>query len=261
MVELEPYESVCTLNSLDAGFVTCEDNKQYTDSDSDLVELKQFIKSGCPARITNPNLSKIKSLIPYMTLLKGCIMYHNRVVIPCTLQQTVLEQLHDGHSEISAKQSLARELNWYHGLDKDIENVVKSCCICQSVRAKPPQNRNIEWPVPQRVWSRIHIDHFFYQNKVCLIVVDALSRYIECEVVSSTSVAETIDTLRLILSRNGLCDILVSDNASCFTAAEFKQFLTSNGIQHITPPPYSPSSNGQAERSVRVMKDLLKKYD
>lgn len=27
----------------------------------------------------------------------------------------------------------------------------------------------------------------------------------------------------------------------------------------MTPPPYSPSSNGQAERSVRVLKDLLKK--
>ncbi|XP_068205214.1 uncharacterized protein [Palaemon carinicauda] len=56
------------------------------------------------------------------------------------------------------------------------------------------------------------------------------------------------------------CDTLVSDNASCFTNSKFKQFLENNGIIHITPPPYSPSSNGQAERGVRVVNELLKKY-
>ena len=65
--------------------------------------------------------------------------------------------------------------------------------------------------------------------------------------------------MHLIFSRHGLCDTLVSDNASCFTASDFKLFLGNNGIQHVTPPPYSPSSNGQAERGVRVLKDLLKK--
>ena len=70
---------------------------------------------------------------------------------------------------------------------------------------------------------------------------------------------ETIDALRLIFSRHGLCDTLISDNASSFTADSFQDFLKSNGIFHITSPAYQPSSNGQAERSVRLIKDLLKK--
>ena len=100
---------------------------------------------------------------------------------------------------------------------------------------------------------------FFLENITCLVVVDALSKYIECEIVRSTSVDETIDALRLIFSRNGLSDILVSDNATSFTGEKFQQFLTNNGIQHVTSPPYCPSSNGQAERAVRTIKDLLKK--
>ncbi|XP_068205135.1 uncharacterized protein [Palaemon carinicauda] len=48
------------------------------------------------------------------------------------------------------------------------------------------------------------------------------------------------------------CDTLVSDNASCFTNSRFKQFLENIGIIHITPPPYSPSSNGQDERCVSL---------
>ena len=35
--------------------------------------------------------------------------------------------------------------------------------------------------------------------------------------------------------------------------------MLDNGIAHVKPSPYSPASNGQAERRVRVMKELLKK--
>ena len=98
----------------------------------------------------------------------------------------------------------------------------------------------------------------FVDQKTCLLAIDALSKYIE--VVPSTSVKDTVEALQMIFSRNGLCDVLVSDNASCFTADEFSYFLNNNGIKHITSPPYVPSSNGQAERGVRVLKELLKKY-
>ena len=81
----------------------------------------------------------------------------------------------------------------------------------------------------------------------------------EVEIVKDTSVSETVDTLRVIFSRHGLCDTIVSDNATCFTAREFKDFLYKHGIHHITSPPYVPSSNGQGERCVRVFKELLKK--
>ena len=53
--------------------------------------------------------------------------------------------------------------------------------------------------------------------------------------------------------------MICSDNATCFTAFLFSKFLKDNGIKHITSAPYCPSSNGQAERGVRVVKELLKK--
>ena len=257
--ESEPYELIFTVDSLNNMPVTCTDIQQYTDNDRDLSEVKHYIKYGFPARIDNSNISMFKGLNDKLSIVKGCILYNNRVFIPEILRARVLESFHESHPGICAMKSLARSLIWYPGIDNDITNVVKGCSQCQAVAAKPPQNRSVEWPRPSRVWSRIHVDHFFFEDKVCFIVVDALSKYIECEIVKNTSVCETIDALRLIFSRHGLCDTLVSDNASCFTASEFREFLNKNGIQHITPPPYSPSSNGQAERGVRVLKDLLKK--
>ena len=196
-----PYEMIFSIETINSSIVTCETIRREINKDPDLVQLKQFIITGCPERIVNSVLSKFKSLIPQMILLKGCIMFQNIIFDPAILG-TILHSIshfHDSDLGITAMKALVRSPIWYPGLDKDIESLVKSCKICQSVRSKPAQNTNISWPVPSRAWSRIHVNHFFIENNVCLIVVDAVSKYIECEIVASTSVRETIVALYVIL--------------------------------------------------------------
>lgn len=255
---VEPYELICAVQSIDENFISCAEIQKHTDLDKNLVQLKHCIKYGTPIPKRNQNLLQYKNCVSNMSILNGCILFNNRVLIPEPLRKTVLQQFHDGHPGICAMKSIVRSLIWYKNIDKDVESIVKNCPQCQMHHSKPPQNRTIEWPIPSKPWSRVHVDHFFYDKHIIFIAVDALTRYIECEIVNSTSVSDTIDALRLIFSRNGLCDTLVSDNATCFTAFEFAQFLANHGIKHITPPPGSPASNGQAERGVRVVKDLLK---
>ena len=79
------------------------------------------------------------------------------------------------------------------------------------------------------------------------------------ESVRTVSAKDTIQALRMIFCRNGLPDLLVSDNATSFSAFEFTKFLEDNCVKHVTSPPYMPASNGQAERGVKVIKDLLNK--
>nr|XP_037284925.1 uncharacterized protein K02A2.6-like [Rhipicephalus microplus] len=69
----------------------------------------------------------------------------------------------------------------------------------------------------------------------------------------------SIDALRMLFSRFGLPDTVVSDNGTPFIGWEFKEFLQQNGVVHVWAPPYHPQSNGLAERAVRTIKDGLKK--
>ena len=92
------------------------------------------------------NLTQFKFVASDLYIMKGCIMYGNRVFIPVNLQQKTLTLFHDGYPGICAMKSLARALIWYPGMDKDITDIVKSCKQCTDVRARPPQNITIEWP-------------------------------------------------------------------------------------------------------------------
>ena len=99
------------------------------------------------------------------------------------------------------------------------------------------------------------VDDFYF-----LVIVDSHSKFMDVHVTKSTSSAVTISMLRNTFSNFGLPDIVVSDNASYFVSEEMEVFLRKNGIKHMTPAPYYPSSNGLAERAVKTFKEGLSKF-
>lgn len=46
---------------------------------------------------------------------------------------------------------------------------------------------------------------------------------------------------------------LMSDNGSCYRATDFKRVLKSQGVRHIYTRPYTPKTNGKAERFIGTM--------
>ena len=134
--------------------------------------------------------------------------------------------------------------------------------MCQSNKGNPPKAPLHPWEWPSRPWSRLHIDHAGpFHGKLFLIVVDAYSKWIDVQIVPSTSAEATIAALRPIFSTFGLPQQLVSDNGTGFTSAQFQEFLSQNGVKQILTSPYHPSSNGLAERAVQTFKNSVSKLE
>ena len=60
---------------------------------------------------------------------------------------------------MSRMKSLARMYVWWPGLDKDIEELVKTCYECQACQPAPPAAPLYAWKWPSRPWSHIHLDY------------------------------------------------------------------------------------------------------
>ena len=155
--------------------------------------------------------------------------------------------------------AIARSYFWWGGLDKDIEELGKSCQSCQANQSNPTVAPLHPWVWPDAPWKRIHVDFAGpFQGHTFFIAVDAYSKWPEVVVLTSTTSVKTIEVLRSMFAHHGLPEQLVSDNGPQFTSTEFAQFMEGNRIKHILSAPYHASSNGLAERFVQTLKRTLK---
>ena len=202
---------------------------------------------------------------PYQTrqdeigIESGCLLWGIRVIIPESLQSQVLKSLHENHPGISRMKSIAPSYFWWSDLDKDIEDLAKSCSACQANKSAPAVALLHPWIWPDAPWKRIHVDFAGqFHGKMFFIIVDAHSKWPEVVMMSSTTSQSTMEALCSTFSQFGLPEQLVSDNGPQFTSEEFAQFMRGNGIKHILCAPYHPSSNGLAERFVQTFKRAMR---
>ena len=254
-----PADIILLMDTLQASPVTAQHIRKWTDRDPLLSRVRTLVLHGWKN-------GEVEEMKPFnkrcreLSVEDGCLLWGTRVVVPERGRSRVLEQLHEGHPGVSRMKGIARSITWWPGIDKDIERQVQNCTQCQQNQKSPAPSPLHSWEWPDRPWSRLHVDHAGpFLGKYFLLVVDAHSKWLEVMLVPSTSTANTVQKLRIIFATHGLPEVLVSDNATCFTSTEFQEFLTRNGIRHITSAPYHPATNGLAERAVQTFKNALKK--
>ena len=74
----------------------------------------------------------------------------------------------------------------------------------------------------------------------------------------TTSVVVTEHCI-FIFARSGIPEIVLSDNGLQFSSREFLNFSQDYTFTHLTSSPYHPQGNGEAERAVQTVKNLLRK--
>lgn len=155
----------------------------------------------------------------------GCIMRGVHTVIPPTLCNYVLLNVHQGHMGIVKMKELARNSVWWPGIDWDIENLARSYQSCNEVQNAPPAEIH-SWMHTDKPWQWIHIDFAGpVQNMNFLIVVDTYSKWSEVIPMTSTTSTSTIEASRDMFARWRLPSHLVSDNGLQFTSSEFALFF------------------------------------
>lgn len=254
--------AISTANSLPVKF---EDVRNAQNSCPVFKMLAQYISNGWPdhkKHITNPEVAKYFELRNSLIVVQDCVFFGDRVVAPFQYREKILETLHEGHPGMVRTKLLARSKVFWPQIDKDIERTVKTCQNCAKAGNSPIKCTLQPWPSPKGPWSRIHIDYagpidgFWY-----LVMVDAYSKWPEIFKTVSTTTSKTTELIDEAFTRNGNCDVIVSDNGPQFTSQAFQEFCKKKGIDHVRTAPYHPQSNGQAEKFVDLLKTGLEKAE
>ena len=219
------------------------------------------VQSGWPQKLcpADADLSSYFARRDELSVMCGVVMWGTRVVVPQCLRGKLLQELHEGHLGTSKMKSVARSFMRWPGLDKDIENISKSCESCMEVSNDPSATTSHSWLPTSRPYQRVHVDYAGPIGGCMLfVVVDSFSKWPEVVVTKSMTTENTIDMLRSLFARWGVPAELVSDNGPQFTSVEFQAFMAHLGIKHKRGAPYHPSTNGLAERFVQTVKGAFK---
>ena len=193
-----------------------------------------------------------------LTVQQGLLIKGNRLVVPLTMRIDVLEKLHNAHQGITKCSGRAKASVWWPGLSHQLEEVVKQCPTCIKERVNPAEPV-IPSELRDRPWQKVAADLFELEGHPYLLVIDYFSRYIEVAKLSSTTSPDVSVHLQSMFERHGIPEQLISDNGPQFSSTSFAKFAEDYGFTHILTSPRYPQANGEVERAVQTVKNLLKK--
>lgn len=229
--------------------------------DEEILALQRVITDGWPENISQCNkyTKDYWNFREELSFDKGVVTKGRRLVVPYSMRNNMLNQLHYGHSGIEKCKARAREVVFWPGINQEIEKKVGQCKVCNKYQRRPMKQPLKPHPIPLRPWQKVGLDLFELDKKFYLVLIDYFSKFFEvCELQKTTSTG-IINKLRPIFARHGIPEELMSDNAPNLVSEEFDRFCKEYGFRHTTSSPHYPQSNGMAERTVQTVKKILKK--
>ncbi|XP_023232290.1 uncharacterized protein K02A2.6-like [Centruroides sculpturatus] len=154
---------------------------ENTRQDQNLQTVKKYISEGWPVH----KKSIPSSIKPYydfkedLYLWKDIICKGPAIVIPEKQRTKVLQQIHAAHLGINASLSRARNKVYWPGMNRDIEEAVKSCRQCQRFRPAQTKEPLIPHRIPTYPWQEATADIFYLASSPYLLIVDRYSAYPE----------------------------------------------------------------------------------
>jgi transposase InsO family protein len=203
---------------------------------------------------------------------EGRLYYRERngVLAPCVMEEDVDEVLasaHDLHGHFSIGITMAHLMGryWWPSRSADVASHCRTCDICQ--RTAPLRLSNGLRPILHLMaMDLLGMDYLgpvrptsVNGNRFVLIFVDYFSRFIVAKAYPDATSKNVLDLFsQYFVPFFGYPRAVYSDRGTHFVGGVFSQHLESRKIPHYEAPPYSPSSVGLAERSVRNVTHALR---
>lgn len=154
----------------------------------------------------------------------------------------------------------AKSSVFWPNINNEIENVVVSCRICQFNAANNQKEPLIPHELPDKPFQKIACDILEHKGVSYLVAIDFFSKWIELVRLKNKQGSTLNLELLKIFASHGYPRVIIGDNMplGSFECIEHARKIDA---KIITSSPHYAQSNGLAERSVQICKNILKKSE
>ncbi|GJX53023.1 putative reverse transcriptase domain-containing protein [Tanacetum coccineum] len=161
-----------------------------------------------------------------------------------------------------------KKLYWWPNMKAIIAEYVGKCLTCSRVKAEcqKPSGLLVQPEIPMWKWERITMDFITKLPKTSnghdtiWVIVDRLTKSAHFIPTRETDSMETLTRLYIkeIVSWHGVPISIISDRDNHFTSRFWQSLQSALGTQLDMSTAYHPETDGQSERTIQTLKDMLR---
>ena len=206
------------------------------------------------------NLNKNQELAVAYTEDGFVLLRGTKLCIPECLQKQTVMLSHEGHQGQSKCKGLLREYCWFPHMDRMVEEICRSCIVCQAASTRIIPDPIKPTLLPRDVFSEVSCDFCgpFPDGYMLLVVICDYSRFPVVERIKSTAADTVIPRLEAIFSIFGYPEVVKTDNGPPFQSRAFREFADNSGFKHKRITPLHPQANGIVERFMAPLQKAIK---
>ena len=164
------------------------------------------------------------------------------LVVPEQMCKEMMTTIHAAHIGIEGCIRRARETMYWPRMATEFKDYISKCDICLRHRSSSRREPFMQHEFANRPWSKVRADLCELNGRTLLVVCDYYSKVEKNTTVTTNSVSKV---LKVMFSRYGVPNHLVTDNGLQFSLSESFNLSKEWGFDHVTSSPYHPQSNGK----------------
>lgn len=188
-------------------------------------------------------------------------------MIPRSLTWTLIGHVHNEIKHLGYEKTLDKlyDLYWFPNMAKFVKKYVDSCVICKASKGPSGAQQVRLHPIPKPAipWHTVHLDLTgklsgkSARKEYCSVAIDAFSKFVVLEHVTTLNSFHAIKAVKNIVNLFGTPKRIIADRGRSYDNSDFKKFCKEHNIQLHLIATGTSRANGQVERVMRTLKNLL----
>lgn len=188
-------------------------------------------------------------------------------IIPRSLTWTLIGHVHNEIKHLGYEKTLDKlyDLYWFPNMAKFVKKYVDSCVICKASKGPSGAQQVQLHPIPKPAipWHTIHLDLSGKLSgksdlkEYCSVAIDSFTKFVILEHTTSLNSCHAIKALKNLVNLFGAPKRIIADRGRSYDNSDFKDFCKDHNIHLHLIATGSSRANGQVERVMRTLKNLL----